>query len=96
MEGDEASSPDCKVAVGTCSLGDDPRAMATLFRQLLARSDDVFSVFDRDGRVLYMSPSVERLLGWPAQDLIGACALHAARFSRLPRARAARARAARR
>ena len=45
---------------------------AALFRSLLSHSEDIFAVFGHDGRVLYMSPSVERMLGFTPEELVGA------------------------
>ncbi len=63
--GDEATSPRVGLEAG------DPKQVARVFRSLLARSDDVFGVFAGDGRVLYISPSVHRLLGFQPEELIG-------------------------
>ncbi len=41
------------------------------FRSLIERSSDIITVIDRDGTILYESPSVERLLGHSAGELIG-------------------------
>jgi len=41
------------------------------FRFLVQNSSDVISLFDAEGSILYQAPSVERLLGHPAQDRIG-------------------------
>lgn len=41
------------------------------YRALLQNSSDIVMVIDPSGRVQYMSPAVERLLGFPVQDLIG-------------------------
>src|SRR5439155_8489232 len=41
------------------------------FRSLIERSSDIITVVDRDGTILYESPSIERLLGRPPGELIG-------------------------
>ena len=41
------------------------------FRALIEHSTDIITVLDGDGRILYESPSVERLLGHSAGELIG-------------------------
>ena len=41
------------------------------FRSLIEKSSDITTVIDPYGRILYESPSVERLLGVAAGDLIG-------------------------
>jgi two-component system, cell cycle sensor histidine kinase and response regulator CckA len=42
------------------------------YRMLAESIDDVVSVHDVDGTALYFSPSVERLTGWTAAELLGA------------------------
>jgi diguanylate cyclase (GGDEF)-like protein/PAS domain S-box-containing protein len=42
------------------------------FRSLIEYSSDITTVVDREGTILYESPSVERLLGHSAGDLVGA------------------------
>ncbi|WP_152041984.1 PAS domain-containing sensor histidine kinase [Salinigranum salinum] len=42
-----------------------------LFATLLAASTDVVAVVDTDGRFGYVSPAVERLLGYDPDDLVG-------------------------
>ncbi|MEX0773651.1 MAG: response regulator [Balneolales bacterium] len=43
----------------------------TRFRSLIQNSSDLISVIDRDGKYLYLSPSVERILGYQPEELIG-------------------------
>src|SRR5437899_11631283 len=38
---------------------------------LLEHASDMVSVIDQDGTVRYESPSVERLLGWRPEELVG-------------------------
>ncbi len=40
------------------------------FRALVENSSEVIGLFDRDGRWLYASPSVERLWGYTAQEML--------------------------
>ncbi|MEA2734872.1 MAG: hypothetical protein QOE14_1323, partial [Humisphaera sp.] len=47
------------------------RASEWRFRALVQNSSDIISLFDADGTILYQSPSIERLLGYPPQDRIG-------------------------
>jgi PAS domain S-box-containing protein len=42
-----------------------------LYRLILEHSLDVMSVVDLQGRLVYASPSVQRVLGYPPQDLTG-------------------------
>lgn len=52
----------------------DPKHAARVFRALLARADDtVFAAVAADGHVRYVSPSVERLFGFSAEEYTGAC-----------------------
>jgi diguanylate cyclase (GGDEF)-like protein/PAS domain S-box-containing protein len=41
------------------------------FRALIERAQDVITVIDRDGMVLYESPSVRSVLGYPPDGLVG-------------------------
>ncbi len=56
------------------SLGETTAELAASerrFRQLIEHGTDVIAVVGRDGRVLYVSPSVERVLGRSPADLAG-------------------------
>ena len=63
------------------SLASDPseefRAKAALMaseerlRALFQHSSDIAMVFRRSGRIIFVSPSVERVVGWRPADLIG-------------------------
>ena len=64
---DEATSP-------LVALDATPEAKARLLRTLLSRTDDVYAVLELSGAIIYVSPSVERLLGWRPEEMIGACA----------------------
>lgn len=41
------------------------------FRSLIEHSSDIITVLDREGTIRYQSPSVERLLGYKPEELIG-------------------------
>jgi PAS domain S-box-containing protein len=41
------------------------------FRILIENSLDDVSILDRDGRIIYQSPSIERVLGYPAEEQAG-------------------------
>ena len=41
------------------------------FRALIENSSDYVMVFDRDGKITYVGPSVERLLGYTAEEVLG-------------------------
>ena len=47
------------------------RASEGRFQALTESAMDIVSVLDRDGRILYQSPSVRHLLGFEPQDMIG-------------------------
>jgi diguanylate cyclase (GGDEF)-like protein/PAS domain S-box-containing protein len=47
------------------------------FRSLVQNASDMITVVDREGILLYASPSVERVLGYPAHDAVGAKAIAA-------------------
>jgi len=41
------------------------------YEQLVSRSTDIIIVFDREGRMEYVSPACERILGFEPQELVG-------------------------
>jgi len=47
------------------------RATETRFSALIQNSSDIIRILDRNGRILYESPSAERILGYPPGYLIG-------------------------
>lgn len=46
-------------------------AVERRYRSLVQNASDIFAVLDTDGRVRYISPSVERILGYSPQQLEG-------------------------
>ncbi|CAA9312652.1 MAG: diguanylate cyclase/phosphodiesterase (GGDEF & EAL domains) with PAS/PAC sensor(s) [uncultured Gemmatimonadetes bacterium] len=44
------------------------------FRTLIENAHDIITILDREGRVVYQSPSVQRIMGYPPADLIGTSA----------------------
>lgn len=50
----------------------DLRRREAHFRSLIEHSHDLVSILDAEGKVLYQSPSVERILGYSAGELMGA------------------------
>jgi PAS domain-containing protein len=68
-------SPSPSTSARASLAAGDPKAVARVFRALLARADDtVFAVVGADdGRVRYVSPSVSRLFGVSVEEHIGAC-----------------------
>ncbi|HEX4931434.1 MAG TPA: PAS domain S-box protein [Gaiellaceae bacterium] len=47
------------------------RSREELFRSLIENATDVITILSADGTSLYESPSVERLLGWKPEELVG-------------------------
>jgi PAS domain S-box-containing protein len=47
------------------------RQSETRFRALIHNSSDIIRILDREGRIVYESPSAERLLGYPPGSQIG-------------------------
>jgi len=47
------------------------RASEEHFRSLIEHTSDIITIVDESGVVLYGSPSVERVLGYPAERLVG-------------------------
>jgi two-component system, cell cycle sensor histidine kinase and response regulator CckA len=50
---------------------DELRRREEHFRSLIENASDVISVLSADGTSLYESPSVERVLGWTPEELVG-------------------------
>ncbi|MDX6508225.1 MAG: hypothetical protein QOG06_2869 [Gaiellaceae bacterium] len=61
------------LAVEGASLAEDlhRRQSEARFRSLVAHSSDLITVLDADGVVTYQSPSVERVLGYSAEEIEG-------------------------
>nr|MDQ5828085.1 PAS domain S-box protein [Chloroflexota bacterium] len=53
------------------------RASEERFRALVQHASDIIAVLDRDGTIRYMSPSVEQVLGYRPEEMIGKdCFVH--------------------
>ena len=50
---------------------ENARRSETKFRALIENAQDLTSIVTPEGVVLYLTPSVEHILGYPADDLIG-------------------------
>jgi len=67
--------------VGIATIGEDVterrradallRSREELFRSLIENATDVITILSADGTSLYESPSVERVLGWKPENLVG-------------------------
>jgi PAS domain S-box-containing protein len=44
------------------------------FRSLVQYTSDIVTIMDADGTIVYESPAIERLLGYPTKELIGTSA----------------------
>jgi diguanylate cyclase (GGDEF)-like protein/PAS domain S-box-containing protein len=68
-----ALSTQVSLAVEGASLAADlhRRQSEARFRSLVAHSSDLITVLDADGIVTYQSPSIERVLGYTAEDVEG-------------------------
>jgi two-component system, NarL family, sensor histidine kinase UhpB len=55
------------------------------FRSLIEHTSDIITIVDESGAVLYGSPSVERVLGYPPEELVGRNAMELVHHDDLPR-----------
>jgi diguanylate cyclase (GGDEF)-like protein/PAS domain S-box-containing protein len=69
----EALATQVSLAVEGASLAEDlhRRQSEARFRSLVAHSSDLITVLDADGIVTYQSPSIERVLGYPVDEIEG-------------------------
>ncbi|HET8672616.1 MAG TPA: EAL domain-containing protein [Thermoleophilaceae bacterium] len=58
------------LALERAELTGDLRRSEERFRALVQNASDMIAVVDLGGRVLYQSPSIERILGYPAEGLV--------------------------
>jgi PAS domain S-box-containing protein len=77
----ERGKPYCYVAIryditDRKEAEEELRRSEERFRSLVQNSSDVITVTAADGTILYQSPSIERVLGYKAEDLLGANALY--------------------
>ncbi len=68
----QALSEHVGVAIGRARLYAEVRASEARFPALVQHAADIVSVLDAGGRHRYVSPAVERVLGYRPEDLIGA------------------------
>jgi diguanylate cyclase (GGDEF)-like protein/PAS domain S-box-containing protein len=73
LEAFGALATQVSLAVEGASLAEDlhRRQSEARFRSLVAHSSDLITVLDADGVVTYQSPSVERVLGYKADEIEG-------------------------
>jgi diguanylate cyclase (GGDEF)-like protein/PAS domain S-box-containing protein len=59
------------LALETVAMGEDLRRSEERFRSLVQNASDIITVVDLQGTILYESPSVQRILGYDFEDLVG-------------------------
>jgi nitrogen fixation negative regulator NifL len=52
-------------------LGDNARQTEAYFRSLIENASDIITILEADGSIRYESPSLERVLGYKPEELIG-------------------------
>jgi diguanylate cyclase (GGDEF)-like protein/PAS domain S-box-containing protein len=69
----ESLAAQISLAVDGASLAEDlhRRQSEARFRSLVAHSTDLITVLDANGRVMYQSPSIERVLGYRVDEVEG-------------------------
>jgi diguanylate cyclase (GGDEF)-like protein/PAS domain S-box-containing protein len=69
----EAYASQVSLALEAASLSENLHRQKSeaRFRSLVAHSSDLITVLDRDGVVTYQSPSIERVLGYPVEEIEG-------------------------
>jgi diguanylate cyclase (GGDEF)-like protein/PAS domain S-box-containing protein len=69
----QALATSVSLALESTSLTEDihRRESEARFSSLVARSSDLITVVAADGTVLYQSPSIERVLGYPTERVVG-------------------------
>ncbi|MES2371054.1 MAG: PAS domain S-box protein [Bacteroidota bacterium] len=55
------------------------------FRSLIEKGNEIIAMHDREGKVVYMSPSIEKLLGYKAEERVGKHALEFVHKDDIPR-----------
>jgi two-component system cell cycle sensor histidine kinase/response regulator CckA len=73
---DDEGRPEGVVSLGTDVTAERDsqqvlRAREELFRSLIENATDVIAIVGADGTTLYQSPSVERVVGWKPEELLG-------------------------
>lgn len=59
------------LTIGQSRAEAELRASESYFRSLIEESSDLMTVFDLDGTIRFESPSIEKLAGFKAEELIG-------------------------
>jgi len=84
----EALASQMAVALGRLRAAGLLKASEARFRTLVERSDDLITIHDSTGAFLEQSPSVERILGYPPDELAGRSLLDLIHPEDVPRAAA--------
>jgi diguanylate cyclase (GGDEF)-like protein/PAS domain S-box-containing protein len=68
----ETLSTQMSLAIEGALLAEDlhRRRSEARFRALLEHSSDLIAVLDRSGTIVYQSPAIEEVLGYPAEDVV--------------------------
>ncbi len=69
-----ALSEHVDVALGRARLHDQVRASGERFRSLVRHASDIIAILDAEGMRRYISPAVERVLGFSPAELLGTSA----------------------
>lgn len=72
MRGSDAATVGFVSAIEDVTADRAARERATRWAALAEHSLDMVSIYDSEGRFVYVSPSRERVLGYPKEELIGA------------------------
>jgi PAS domain S-box-containing protein len=53
------------------SIEEALRDAGVFFRSVLQHGTDIFTILEADGTIRYVSPSIERVLGYKPEELLG-------------------------
>jgi diguanylate cyclase (GGDEF)-like protein/PAS domain S-box-containing protein len=67
----EAVAEHVGIAIGQARLYDRVRESEEKFRALIQNSSDLITLYDREGVIRYVSPALERILGYEPEERIG-------------------------
>ena len=86
---DRLRAQEAALALDNVGLAENLTRREARFRSLVQNASDVISIVDATGRIGYISPAVERVLGRPPESWVGRSALDPVHPDDLPAARAA-------